>query len=137
VIKCDGCNLKITDSELKVDIQILNEYLTGDKKNFKYDKSQLTTLDHERRHENHHGALWNAAASYINQHHNKNYKSENFCLLWASYFKESYSMFEYMAYLNDELFDCEEYGRCDRVEIAKKDVMGYASNLKMPDCDAK
>ena len=137
VIKCDGCNLKITDSELKVDIQILNEYLTGDKKNFKYDKSQLTTLDHERRHENHHGALWNAAASYINQHHNKNYKSENCCLLWASYFKEAYSMFEYMAYLNDELFDCEEYGRCDRVEIAKKDVMGYASNLKMPDCDAK
>jgi RHS repeat-associated protein len=137
VIKCDGCILKISDAELKVNIEILNEYLSGNKKDNKVGNSNLTVLEHERKHEYHHQASWNAAAIFINPYHNKDYKNDDCCNLWAAYFKEAYSMFEYIAYLNDEMFDCKEYGRCDKVEVAKQDVIRYTSNLKVPKCDAE
>lgn len=135
VITCEGCVLKIKDAELKVDIEILKEYYTGDKKDERRDKSNLTTLEHERKHEHHHEVSWNAAAVLINPNHDRDFKTESCCWKWQEYLKELYSMFEYLAVLKDELFDCDEYGRCDGVQRATNDLHTSAAKIKYPDCN--
>jgi len=135
VIKCDGCVLKISDTEMTVSIDILRSYLDGENKNTKVGKSNLTTIEHERRHENHAEANWNAAAKLINPFHNTDFKSESCCQKHAAFLKQVYTVWETINYLNDENFDCEEYNRCDGVKAARDRVLEASNSIVIPNCD--